>query len=142
MSRNLYNRGEFPEQLYIDYRKISQIMQANILSSPFNGPDLVIYLDLPFGLMLEHIQKRGRKMETADPKLKEYYQSVWQIYHDWAHSYNDAMMTIDMYKYDFVNSMSDRIAVLEQIETMMHKLGLLSPAELTKLKAQHQKMAA
>ena len=139
MSRNLYNRGEFPEQLYIDYRKISQIMQANILSSPFNGPDLVIYLDLPFSLMLEHIQKRGRKMETEDPKLKEYYQSVWQIYRDWAHSYNDTMMTIDLNKYDVVNSMADRIAVLEQIETMMHKLGRLSPTELAKLKAKHQR---
>lgn len=140
MSRNLYNRGEFPKQFYDDYRKISQIMQANVLSSPFNGPDLVIYLDLPFDLMLEHIARRGRKMETTDPKLKEYYHSVWQTYRNWAQSYPDMIMYVDLAKYDFVNSLRDRVAVLEQIEDRLNSLSLLTADEMAKLEAKHQAM--
>lgn len=140
MSRNLFNRGEFPEQFYNDYRKISQIMQANVLSSPFNGPDLVIYLDLPFDLMLEHIQQRGRKMETTDPNLKEYYKSVWNIYKNWAQSYTDMMITIDLNKYDFVNNISDRITVLNQIEDKLNQLSLLNENDMNRLASNHQKM--
>lgn len=140
MSRNLYNRGEFPKQLYDDYRRISQLMQSNVLSSPFNGPDIVIYLDLPFDLMLEHIKQRGRAMETTDPKLKEYYHSVWQTYKNWAESYPDMLMTVDLSKYDFVNSMKDRIAVLNQIEDRLQSLSLLDSKQRDKLDDQHKKM--
>ncbi|OYS78990.1 deoxynucleoside kinase [Limosilactobacillus reuteri] len=126
MSKNLYNRGEFPELLYKDYLKLSQDMQANVAGYSFEGPDLIIYLSGSFDLMLHRIAKRGRKIETTDPKLKEYYHSVWTIYNDWFNSYGQApVLKIDADQYDFVENLDDQKAVLNQIDNEMHRLGMM-----------------
>ena len=97
MSHNLYNRGEFPEILYKDYLRLNNIMQRNVAGHPFMGPDLIIYLEAPFEQMLSNIAKRGREMETTDPKLTEYYKSVWNIYRDWYNSYgNTPVLKLDL----------------------------------------------
>lgn len=137
MSHNLYNRGEFPEVLYKDYLRLNNIMQRNVAGHPFMGPDLIIYLDAPFEMMLNHIAIRGRKMETTDPKLKEYYHSVWQIYRDWYHSYGQTpVLRIDMNGIDFVNNKDDRNMVLDKIENELVSLGKLEP---DKAKELHEK---
>lgn len=137
MSKNLYNRGEFPEQLYTDYRKLSRIMQTNVAGHPFHGPDLMICLQLPFDLMLKHIEHRGRKMETTDPKLKDYYHSVWEIYQAWSLSYPDKILSVDLSKYDFVHNEHDRMHVLEQIEHEMLINGLLNQKQFADLHEKH-----
>ena len=126
MSHNLYNRGEFPKTLYKDYLRLNNIMQRNVAGHPFMGPDLIVYLDGPFQMMLDHIAIRGRKMETTDPKLKEYYHSVWQIYRNWYHSYGDSpTLRIDMAGKDFVNNLNDRNEILDKIENELVVLGKL-----------------
>lgn len=138
MSLNLYKRGEFPETLYRDYLHLNMLMQTNVAGHPFTGPDLIIYLQIPFDLELKHIYSRGRAMETTDPKLEEYYRSVWETYNAWYASYGSSpTMAIDLGTYDFVNNPADRVAVLNQIEEQMFKHGLLSSDELTELKATH-----
>lgn len=137
MSHNLYNRGEFPEVLYKDYLRLNNIMQRNVAGHPFMGPDLIIYLDGPFQMMLDHIELRGRKMETTDPNLKEYYHSVWQIYRDWYHSYGQTpVLRIDMDGIDFVGNTNDRNKVLDKIENELVSLGKLEP---DKAKELHEK---
>ena len=137
MSHNLYNRGEFPKTLYKDYLRLNNIMQRNVAGHPFMGPDLIVYLDGPFQMMLDHIAIRGRKMETTDPKLKEYYHSVWQIYRDWYHSYGDSpTLRIDMAGKDFVNNLKDRNEILDKIENELVVLGKL---ESDKAKELHDK---
>lgn len=138
MAKNLYNRGEFPEQLYKDYVKLNQVMQTNIGGHPFHGPDMVIFLDLPFELMLKHISKRGRKMETTDQKLIEYYKSVWDIYQAWYLTHGSTpVIRVDLGKYDYVNSKNDLKIVLNQIESSMQEYGLLNDFELSQLIAKH-----
>ena len=135
MSRNLYNRGEFPEVLYKDYLRLNNVMQRNVAGHPFMGPDLIVYLEAPFERMLSNISLRGRKMETNDPKLKEYYHSVWQIYQDWYNSYGDTpTMKIDMKNIDFVNNKTDKNSVLDAIEDELVNLGKLTRKEVDKLK--------
>ena len=130
MSHNLYNRGEFPEVLYKDYLRLNNVMQRNVAGHPFTGPDLIVYLDAPFEMMLDHIALRGREMETQDPKLKEYYRSVWQIYRDWYKSYGSSpTLKINMDDIDFVNNLDHRNKVLDKIEQELVNLGKLSPAE-------------
>lgn len=137
MSHNLYNRGEFPEVLYKDYLRLNNIMQRNVAGHPFMGPDLIIYLDGPFQMMLDHIALRGRKMETTDPSLKEYYHSVWQIYRDWYRSYGQTpVLRIDMNGIDFVDNIDDRNKVLDKIENELVSLGKLAP---DKAKELHEK---
>lgn len=134
MSHNLYNRGEFPKILYKDYLRLNNVMQRNVNGHPFMGPSLIVYLDMPFSMMLEHIAKRGRKMETTDPHLKEYYHSVWQIYKDWYKSYGESpVLKIDMKNRDFVGNIDDRNYVLDKIEHELVNLGELSPKEAQKL---------
>lgn len=127
MAKNLYDRGEFPDILYNDYLKLSEDMQTNVAGHPFKGlPDLIIYLRGSFDLMLDHIQQRGRKMETTDPKLKEYYKSVWDIYEGWYKGFGQCpVIAIDMDKYDFVNNLDDRKEVLNQIDNKLKDLCLI-----------------
>lgn len=135
MSRNLYNRGEFPEVLYNDYLRLNNNMQQNVAGHPFMGPDLIVYLEAPFERMLQNIRLRGRQMETDDPALEEYYHSVWQIYRDWYNSYGDTpTMKIDMTNLDFVNIAEDRSKVLDAIEQELVSLGKLSDTEFRQIK--------
>lgn len=127
MAKNLHDRGEFPDILYNDYLKLSQDMQTNVSGHPFKGlPDLIIYLQGSFDLMLDHIAKRGRKMETTDPKLREYYKSVWDVYEGWYQGFGQCpVIAVDMDKYDFVNSDDDQKAVLKQIDEKLQELCLI-----------------
>lgn len=139
MAFNLYKRGEFPEEEFRLYQELSQNMQANVSGHPFSGfPDVVIYLDCSFDLMLEHIVGRGRDMEAIDDDKKDYYHSVWETYDNWYQSYAQSpVITIDMNKYDYVNNSKDRRNVLEYIESKLADFGLLSDNELAGLYMEH-----
>lgn len=134
MSHNLYNRGEFPKVLYDDYVRLNNIMQQNVAGHPYMGPDLIVYLQAPFKQMLDNINKRGRAMETTDPKLKEYYKSVWNIYREWYTSYgNSPVLKLDVGGMDFVNNKDDQNQVLDTIEQKLVSLGKLTPSEAQKM---------
>lgn len=139
MAFNLYKRGEFPEEEFRLYQELSQNMQANVSGHPFRGfPDVIIYLKGSFELMLEHIEYRGRDMETIDDDKKDYYHSVWETYNNWYQSYAQSpVITIDMDKYDYVNNSKDRRNVLEYIESKLNDVGLLSDNELAGLYLAH-----
>ena len=113
-------------------------MISDVAAHRFNGiPDLIIYLDAPFEVMLDHIKLRGREMETEDPKLVDYYKSVWETYSHWYQGYSQSsVLRIDMCKYDFVNSIEDRNTVLNLIEQRLVELGKLSEFEFEKIKAE------
>lgn len=136
MAGNLYNRGEFAQEDFDLYQRISEAMQENVAGTPFKGtPDLIVYLDLPFDLMLEHIQERGRDIEVLDEDKIEYFHSVWETYNHWGKSYYASpVVKIDMTKYDFVNNMADRKEVLTQILTRMVDLGMLQSTEFEEIK--------
>lgn len=143
MAYNLYKRGEFPKEEYDLYLDLVKNMQANISGHPFNGyPDLVVYLDMSFDTMLDHIQKRGREMEDVrkDAGLIDYYKSVWTTYKNWAASYSQsAMVTIDMDQTDFVNNRADQHRTLKTIEKRMRELRLLTQEEYKALLFKHSK---
>lgn len=137
MAYNLYKRGEFPEKMYNLYVQLNQEMVSDVAGHPFNGlPDLVVFLDAPFELMLNHIAKRGREMEVTDPELVDYYRSVWDTYQHWAKSFAGcAMVSIDMNKYDFVNNEDDARAVLDIIEQKLVDLGKLTEQQFEEIKS-------
>lgn len=144
MALNLYKRGEFPQNMYDLYINLNQNMVANVSGHPFNGhPDLIIYLDAPFELMLEHIKKRGRDMEVTDPELVDYYHSVWETYKHWYEGYSQSnVLRIDMSKYDFVNNVTDRNKVLDMIEQRLVELGKLSKDEFQSIKDKRYSQSA
>lgn len=128
MAGNLHDRGEFPDRQFELYQALNQNMVTDVAAHPFNGiPDLVIYLDAPFDLMMQQINARGRDMETADKSLVDYYKSVWEKYRSWYASYYESpVIRIDMSKYDFVNDPDNQAEVLTQIEEKLRQLSLLS----------------
>lgn len=136
MAFNLYKRGEFPQTMFDLYIELNQNMISDVAAHPFNGiPDLIIYLDAPFEVMLDHIRLRGRDMETEDPKLVDYYKSVWETYNHWYQGYSQSsVLRIDMRKYDFVNNVKDRNAVLDLIEQRLVNLGKLKQSEFEKIR--------
>ena len=136
MAKNLFNRGEFDEAEFRLYTQLSSYMTNLITAAPTNAkPGLIIYLKIPFELMLEHIKNRGRDMEVIDDDKKAYYYDVWKSYEAWATSYAESpMITIDMEHIDFVNRPQDRILVLDKIEKEMNALSLLTSDELRTIK--------
>lgn len=138
MAGNLFRRGEFPAEEYDLYQNLSQNMQSNVSGHPFSGfPDLVVYLDMSFETMLDHIQERGRDMEVIrkDATLVDYYKSVWITYKNWAASYSQsALVTIDMDNTDFIHNEDDRNRVLDVIESRLVDLGLLTKKEFKNIK--------
>ena len=135
MARNLFNRGEMPESLYNLYIELNQNMVNSVSSKGETSlPDLFVYLDAPFELMLHHIQERGREMEQDDT-LIPYYKDVHEIYKNWYKSCNTAkVIKIDMSKYDFVNSHNDLITVLDMIEDELVALGKMTLDEQKQIK--------
>ena len=136
MAQNLYDRGEFGYTEFDLYKRISGSMQSVVNGNTFDGyPDLVIFLDGSFDVMLEHIQKRGREMEVLDDDKIAYFKDVWKHYQDWNKGYvQSPKVVIDMNKYDFVNNMQDRKIVLTTILERMLELGMLRPSEYEKIK--------
>lgn len=130
MARNLYNRGEMPENLYNLYIELNQNMVNSVTSNgETNLPDLYVYLDAPFEMMIDHIQHRGRQMEQ-DKSLLPYYKDVHEIYKNWYKSCNTAkVVRINMEKYDFVNNHEDLVKVLDKIENELISLGKMSSEE-------------
>ena len=137
MAKNLLDRGEFPETEFDLYQELVRNMINSVVRTGDSQlPDLIIYLDGSFDLMLEHIEKRGRGMEVIDDDKRDYYKSVHDIYDHWYKGYAQSpVIRIDMDKYDFVNNMEDRKEVLTQILTRMVELQMLTPAEFEEIKA-------
>lgn len=136
LATNLYNRGEMDEASYNVYLTLNQEMQSNVNGSQFNGyPDLVVFLDISKEHEIEEIKHRGRKIETVDPKLVDYYHSVNKAYKDWYKGfYQSKVIRIDRDKLDFVNNSEDKNTVLNLIEQELVNLGKLSRAEFVIIK--------
>ena len=101
---------------------------------------MIVYLDIDPEHELDEIQKRGLDMEDVrkDPKLVDYYHSVNRAYKNWAAGgYVQApLLKVDRDKYDFVNNIEDRNAVLDMIEQTLVDYGKLTESEFEQIKAE------
>ena len=131
LASNLNRRGEIDDIDFRIYATLSQEMQGNVNGMPWNGlPDLAVYLKISPDHEIDEINHRGRKMETTDPSLTDYYRSVNKAYRDWSKGYTRSLMiTIDRDKYDFINNEQDKNVVLDKIENKLVDLGKLTLAE-------------
>lgn len=141
LASNLNKRGEIDDIDFRIYATLSQEMQGNVNGMPWNGmPDLAVYLKISPDHEIDEINHRGRKMETMDPSLVEYYHSVNKAYKQWSKGYTRSLMiTIDRDKYDFINNEQDRNVVLDKIENKLVDLGKLSPEEQEDIKKNRDK---
>ena len=88
------------------------------------APDLLIHLVISYDKMLAHIQKRGRPYEQPqnDASLVDYYHNLLDRYQQWYQDYHyGPKMQIDCDKYDFVDNLADRQAVLRIIDKKLQE---------------------
>ena len=133
--------GNATEVEYDIYKSLlSNMMEELPFASHKKSPDLMITIKVSYDTMLKRIEKRGRDYELVerDPSLVDYYQRLLRHYDVWMEEYDSSpLLIIDGDKYDFVSSVADRIAVLEQIEEKLYELNKISKEQLADLKKQH-----
>ena len=103
----------------------------------------MITIKVSYETMLKRIEKRGRDYELVekDPSLEDYYHRLLNCYEVWMKEYKASpLLVIDGDKYDFVDSLSDRVEVFDMIESKLHELGNLNDVQMDKFKAEHEKI--
>ncbi|VEU80634.1 deoxynucleoside kinase [Haploplasma axanthum] len=118
-----YDLGRMNDLEFSIYKKLLDNMMAEIEEIPQKAPDLMVYLTGSFETVLKRINSRGREFEL-DPELVSYYKTLWNGYSDWLKNFYKAsdVITIDMDKYDVVNSLEDRNEVLNIIKEKLNKV--------------------
>ncbi len=110
---------------YDIYSSLVDNMLEDIPNTPSKKPELLIYISVPYDVMLNRIKKRGREYEqiTTDPTLADYYQRLIKYYHSWYQKYNmSPKIKIDGGKYDFIANEEDKKVVLKQIDNKLKEL--------------------
>lgn len=110
---------------YDIYSSLVDNMLEDIPNTPSKKPELLIYISVPYDVMLKRIKKRGREYEqiTTDPTLADYYQRLIKYYHSWYKKYDmSPKIKIDGGKYDFIANEADKKAVLKQIDNKLKEL--------------------
>lgn len=110
---------------YDIYSSLVDNMLEDIPNTPSKKPELLIYISVPYDVMLKRIKKRGREYEqiTTDPTLADYYQRLIKYYHSWYKKYDmSPKIKIDGGKYDFIANEEDKKAVLKQIDNKLKEL--------------------
>ena len=110
---------------YDIYSSLVDNMLEDIPNTPSKKPELLIYISVPYDVMLNRIKKRGREYEqiTTDPTLADYYQRLIKYYHSWYKKYDmSPKIKIDGGKYDFIANEEDKKAVLKQIDNKLREL--------------------
>ena len=131
---NVLDRSIFEDALFLDlnfknqnvtaqehqvYHDLLDNMMEELDGMPKKAPDLLIYIDVNFKIMLNRIKMRGRDFEQIEdnPELLDYYRQVHSEYPAWLDAYDKSpKLRIDGTTYDFVNNSDDLNSVLKQIE--------------------------
>ena len=115
--------GKISDLEFSLYEGLLNNMMEELKELPKKSPDLMVYLSGSFETILERINKRGRGYELA-PELIEYYRVLWSGYDNWVKDHYNAsqVITIDIDKYDYVNSEADKKAVLAMIESKLNEV--------------------
>ena len=87
------------------------------LTADLVKPDLVIYLQAPVEVLMQRIQKRGRRFERLIEK--RYLEDLISAYLDFFHHYQDApLLVINVGEIDFVGNRADYRRLIERIDAM------------------------
>lgn len=108
------------------------------------SPDLMIYINVNYDIMLSHIQKRGREYEQVnlDPSLVKYYHTLLNAYEKWVKQEYDAspLIEINANKHNFVENLDDRKIVLDQIYRELYKLNKVDDPKFKQLETNLDKL--
>ncbi len=93
----------------------------NLMSSLIQPPDLVIYLRASVPVLVNQIQKRGRKYEN-NIRL-DYLNRLNERYEAWAEAYNlGKFLVVDVDQYNFIDKKEDLSTVIDKVNAQLHGL--------------------
>jgi len=110
-------QGKINQNEFTIYRKLLTSCMSVIDSDNKKERRVMIYLKGSFETVIQRIKTRGRLYEIDD-ELIDYYYSIWKDYDRFilSNETNIETIIIDTDKYDFVNNLADREAVMEIIK--------------------------
>lgn len=140
--RRLHKDGMVTDEELLVYEELFDNMMEEIEGLPYKkAPDLMVSIDLSLETELSRIYKRGREFEQTD-ELTEYWNNLLTDYKNWIKNYAiSPKIVIDGDNYDFVNNMSDRVAVLSSIVDKLEEIGTLKGSDLDKVRTKLSEMA-
>ena len=113
---NLHAMGLMPSRDYETYESMFQL-----ISSLIQPPDLIIYLRASVPTLVNQIQKRGRKYESAI--RLDYLQRLNERYEAWISSYKlGKVLIVDVDSTNFSENPEDLRNVINKIDAELHGL--------------------
>src|SRR5699024_2435326 len=121
LDRSIYEDALFTKVNYLQgnisteemdiYNDLLDNMMEELEGIPKKAPDLLIYLDGSFEMILERIKRRGRDFEQIEnnPDLLAYYRLLFDNYEQWYLDYDySPKIKISIDDFDVVDSMEDQ----------------------------------
>lgn len=129
LDRSIYEDALFTKVNYLQgnisteemdiYNDLLDNMMEELEGIPKKAPDLLIYLDGSFEMILERIKRRGRDFEQIEnnPDLLAYYRLLFDNYEQWYLDYDySPKIKISIDDFDVVDSMEDQQEIINIIE--------------------------
>lgn len=112
-ARALHHMGNLSERDYLSYRRIFDLVVANL-----PPPDLLIYLRAPVPVLMERIQRRARSIESGISA--DYLALLESFYDEWIKTFDVCpVLTIRTDDLDFVHKPPHLDIVVERINDML-----------------------
>jgi len=109
-ARALYSMGNINERDYSTYRKVFDLITANL-----PHPSLLVYLNCPVDTLVERIQSRGRDLESSISR--DYLALLETYYDDWTRDFDLCpILTIRTDDLDFVHEPRHLDTVVKKIK--------------------------
>ncbi|MBC8508607.1 MAG: deoxynucleoside kinase [Anaerolineales bacterium] len=109
-ARALHHLDNLSERDYLAYRRLFDVVTGGLPS-----PDLLIYLNAPVSVLMERIERRGRKMESGI--TDDYLALLESFYDDWIASFDVCpVLTIRSDDLDFVHKKGHLDIVVQRIQ--------------------------
>lgn len=108
-----------------DYETYTKLFESMVMTPYFPHPDLLIYLEGPFDVILERINERGRAMEKSTPI--SYWEEMYHRYQEWISNFNACpILRIDITDYDLKNEEDTLEVILEKVGKFIQAARLRS----------------
>ena len=109
-ARALYHLGNLSERDYFSYRRVFDLVVANL-----PPPDLLIYLRAPVPVLIKRINRRGRAIESGI--TADYLTLLDSFYRDWMETFDVCpALTIQTDDLDFVHKSRHLDIVVQRIQ--------------------------
>jgi deoxyadenosine/deoxycytidine kinase len=132
-AKEKYDENEINDTEWYSYNNIRDMALREIDGLEQKAPHLTIYIRVSYETAMKRVNKRARDIEVnADDSMKDWFYKLWKTYdHFMMNEYTHSeVLVIDGDKYDFMESMEDRAAVMEIIHNKLKEVGVIEAEEL------------